>query len=436
MKDIVVGLIGFGTVGAGAVDILLNKRELVRDKLGSYINLKKIADLDLTTDRGVEVDPTILTTNAYDVINDPDIQIVIELIGGYEPARTFILEAIKRGKHVVTANKALLANHGAEIFAAAIAGKTDVAFEASVCGGIPVIRAIREGLTANSILRLCGILNGTANYILTKMSLEGVAFADALKQAQNLGYAEADPTYDVEGIDTAHKLAILISLSYGAKVDFHDKNFFIEGITGLTPLDIAYAADLGYRVKLMAISRIHDDGIEARVHPTMIPKSHVLANVLEAYNAVHITGHAVGDILLYGLGAGRMPTGSAVVSDLIDLGRNILNGISVRVPPLSFMPDRMSNLSLKPIDDLVMEYYMRFTAMDQPGVLATIGGILGKHNISLAAVLQKGRKGNGNGVPVIMLTHEAREADVQAAVAEIDQTQVVVPPTMVIRIES
>ncbi|MBF0496645.1 MAG: homoserine dehydrogenase [Deltaproteobacteria bacterium] len=268
------------------------------------------------------------------------------------------------------------------------------------------------------------------------MSLEGVAFADALKQAQDLGYAEADPTYDVEGIDTAHKLAILISLSYGAKVDFHDKNFFIEGITGITPLDIAYAADLGYRVKLMAISRIHDDGIEARVHPTMIPKSHVLANVLQAYNAVHITGHAVGDILLYGLGAGRMPTGSAVVSDLIDLGRNILNGVSVRVPPLSFMPDRMNNLSLKPIDDLVMEYYMRFTAMDQPGVLATIGGILGKHNISLAAVIQKGRKGVGNGVPVIMLTHEAREADVQAAVAEIDQTQVVVPPTMVIRIES
>lgn len=432
MKKIHVGLLGFGTVGSGTAKILLENRDVIESRLGAFLKLKRIAVRDLETDRGVAVDKSILTTDANVVIDDPDIDIIVELIGGYEPAKSFILKAIKNGKHVVTANKALLAAHGDEIFSAASRKGVEVGFEASVGGGIPLIRSIKEGLVANRIESLFGILNGTANYILTKMTDEAIPFSEVLKEAQALGYAEADPTFDVEGIDTAHKLTILLAIAYGVPIDF--EAVYTEGISKITPLDIKFIQEFGYRIKLLAISKDDGDAIEARVHPTLIPEGSMLANVNEAYNALYISGNAVGNVMLYGPGAGMMPTGSAVVSDLVDVARNQLNGAVGRVPSVGYQPAALKARRIKSIEELETQYYFRFSAEDRPGVLSNISGILGKHEISVKSVHQKGRDLVG-AVPIVMITHEAKEAAVKVALSEIDQLDVVKDKTMLIRIE-
>ncbi|MDL1956032.1 MAG: homoserine dehydrogenase [Candidatus Desulfofervidus auxilii] len=432
MDAINIGLIGLGTVGTGVAKILIENKDLLLKQVGVPLVLKKIADKDLKRPRPVDLAGIILTEDANDIVNDPEIHIVIELIGGYEPAKTFILNAIKQKKHVVTANKALLAVHGEEIFSLAAHYGVDVAFEASVGGGIPLIKGIKEGLAGNKILCLFGILNGTANFILTKMTKECIPFDKALKEAQKRGYAEADPFFDVEGIDSAHKLAILIALAYGMPITF-DK-VYIEGITNIEPLDIEFAKEFGYCIKLLAISRYNDNGIEARVHPTMIPIEHPLANVNWAYNALLVKGDAVGNVLFYGLGAGMMPAGSAVVSDVVDLARNIIKGISQRVPSLSFLPSEREKKPIISMDEIICKYYFRFFAVDKPGVLSKISGVLGNNDISISSVVQKGREINGK-VPIVMLTHEAKEANVKKALKEIEKLEVVKAKPIFIRIE-
>jgi homoserine dehydrogenase len=434
MKSIKIGVLGFGTVGSGVVRLLTEQRPRLARRLGTDLVLAKVADQDLTRSRPVALPPELLTTKAQDILDDPEIDIVVELIGGVEAAREYTLAAIERGKHVVTANKALLAHHGNDLLAAAAAQGVEIAFEASVCGGIPVILALRQGLAANAIQELFGILNGTCNYILSQMSQQGLSYAQALAEAQAAGYAEADPTLDVEGIDTAHKLAILMSLAYGARLDL--EGIAVEGISNLDPLDLQFAREFGYRLKLLAITR--DDGhrVEARVHPTLVPKDHMLSRVDGAMNAVYLTGDAAGPILLYGQGAGMMPTASAVVSDILDLARNLLRGGAGRVPALGSYNALESTRLIKPLNDLVTNYYFRFAALDRPGVLSQVSGILGKYGISIAAVIQKGRvQGEAGTVPIVMITHEAREADVRQALREIDRLPVVSPPAIYYRIE-
>jgi homoserine dehydrogenase len=434
MKEIKVGLIGFGTVGSGVGKILQKNSKLIEKRMGARLTIKRIADIDLETDRGVKVKKGVLTRKAEDVIQDPEIDMVMELIGGIEPAKTFILKAIRNKKHIVTANKALLALHGDEIFKEAHRFGVDVNFEASVGGGIPLIRSIKEGLVANRIHSIFGILNGTSNYILSKMTDEGRNFREVLKEAQEKGYAEADPTYDIEGIDAAHKLAILVRLAFGTPFQF--KEIFIGGISEITPLDIQFGREFGYRIKLLAIAKIDKGKIEARVHPTLIPENHLLSTVEGVFNAIYIKGDAVGPTLFYGQGAGQMPTGSAVVSDLVELGRNVLIRASGRrVPLLSFQESAIEKVPLKKMDDVVMPFYMRFSALDRPGVLSKISGILGKNEISISAVIQKGRQVNG-AVPVVMMTHEAKEKNVHRALNEIDRLGVILGKTMFIRVEN
>jgi len=427
-----IGLIGFGTVGTGVVRLLTEQRELLARRLGTDLVLKKVADLEPDRPRPVTLPREMLTARAADILDDPEIDIVVELIGGCGAARDYVFASIERGKHVVTANKALLAQHGNELLAAAAAKGVEIAFEASVCGGIPIILALRQGLAANRIQELFGILNGTANYILTQMSRSGVPYAQALREAQEKGYAEADPTLDVEGVDTAHKLAILMSLAYGARLDL--ESIAVEGISGLNPLDLQFAWEFGYVLKLLAITR--DDGhrVEARVHPTLIPRDHMMANVSGAKNAVYLTGDAVGPVLLYGQGAGMMPTASAVVSDILDVARNLRSGAPCRVPALGCQEALNTSRLIKPMNDLVTNYYFRFAALDRPGVLSQVSGILGKYGISIGAVIQKGREVAGT-VPIVMITHEAREADARQAMREIDQLSVVSPPAVFYRIE-
>ncbi|MDP2967987.1 MAG: homoserine dehydrogenase, partial [Deltaproteobacteria bacterium] len=422
------------TVGTGVVKILQKNSKLIENRMGAKVILKRVADVDLKTDRGVRLKPGVLTRKAEEVIEDPEIDIVMELIGGIEPAKTFILQAIRNRKHVVTANKALLALHGDEIFRAAQRFGVDVNFEASVGGGIPLIRSIKEGLVANRIESIFGILNGTSNYILTKMTDEGKGFKEVLKEAQEKGYAEADPTYDVEGIDAAHKLAILIRLAFGTPIRF--KDIFIGGISEITPLDIQFGREFGYRIKLLAIAKIDNGRIEARVHPTMIPEEHLLSTVGGVFNAIYIKGDAVGPTLFYGQGAGQMPTGSAVVGDLVELGRNLLvRAAGRRVPLLSYQESAIGKIALKGMDDVVMPFYMRFSALDRPGVLSKISGILGKNGISISAVIQKGRQING-AVPVVMMTHEAKEKSVHQALREIDRLGMILGKTIFIRVEN
>ena len=432
MKKIHVGLLGFGTVGSGMVKILLENREVIESRLGASLALKRIAVHDLERNREVAVDASLLTTDAEMVIDDPEVDIVVELIGGYEPAKRFMLRAIENGKQVVTANKALLAAYGDEIFSAASQKGVEVGFEASVGGGIPLIRSMKEGLVANRIESLFGILNGTANYILTKMTDQGIPFSEVLKEAQALGYAEADPTFDIEGIDTAHKLTVLLAIAYGVPID--SKAVYTEGISKITPLDIKFMKEFGYRIKLLAISKDDGGAIEARVHPTLIPDDSMLANVNEAYNALYIKGDAVGNVMLYGPGAGMMPTGSAVVSDLVDVARNVLRGAVGRVPSVGYQPSGIKTRRIKSIEELQTEYYFRFSAEDRPGVLSKISGILGDHQISIKSVHQKGRDLVG-AVPIVMITHEAKEAAVRTALSEIDQLEVVKDKTVLIRIE-
>jgi homoserine dehydrogenase len=434
MREIKVGLIGFGTVGAGVVKILQKNYRLIEKRMGAKIILKRIADIDLKTDRGVKLKPGVLTRRAQDVIEDPEIDIVMELIGGIEPAKTYILNAIRNNKHIVTANKALLALHGDEIFREAHRFGVDVNFEASVGGGIPLIRSIKEGLVANRILSIFGILNGTSNYILSKMTDEGRNFKEVLKEAQEKGYAEANPTFDIEGIDAAHKLAILIRLAFGTPLRFEE--IFIGGISEITPLDIQFGLEFGYRIKLLAIAKIDQGKIEARVHPTLIPERHLISTVEGVFNAIYIKGDAIGPTLFYGQGAGQMPTGSAVISDLVELGRNLLiQATGRRVPALSFQESAIEKISLKKMEDVVMPFYMRFSALDRPGVLSKISGILGKNGISIASVIQKGRKIKG-AVPIVMMTHEAKEKNVHRALKEIDQLGVILGKTIFIRVEN
>jgi homoserine dehydrogenase len=423
-----VGIIGFGTVGTGTARILLENRALLRERTGIDINLKKIADIDIKRDRGIKLSKGILTSRADELLDDPDIDIVVELIGGTTIAKEMVLKAISKGKHVVTANKALLATHGAEIFRAAAKHKVEIGFEASVAGGIPIIKVVREGLVANRIQAVYGIINGTSNYILTKMTEERAEFSEVLKEAQKLGYAEADPTYDIEGIDSAHKLAILASLAYGSQ--FNVKDVHCEGISWISPMDIEFARELGYKIKLLAIAKETDGKVELRVHPTMIPEEYLISKVDGVFNAVYVEGDAVGSTLYYGRGAGDMPTGSAVVADIADIARNIVNGASGRV---SFSASGKPKNLLK-MEDVRSMYYFRFSALDRPGVLSKISGILGKYNISIVSVIQKGRR-EGKAVPLVVLTHRAREKDVVSAIREINRLSVVAGKTAIIRVE-
>ena len=433
MKEIQIGLIGLGTVGCGLVKVLQDNSQILQERLGVPIRLKRVVDIDLERPRSVSLPEEILSTQVEDILADEEVRIVVELIGGMEPAKTFLLESMKRGKHVVTANKALLAVHGSELFAVARKQKVSIAFEGAVGGGIPLIRSLREGLIANRIDHIYGILNGTANYILTRMAREGTTFGEALKEAQAQGIAEADPRLDVEGVDAAHKIAILSSIAYCCEIDFDQ--VYIEGISQIDPSDNQFAKDFGYQIKLLAISRSDGQRIEVRVHPTMIPREHMLAKVEGAYNAIHISGDAVGDVMFYGLGAGMMPTGSAVVRDLLDLGRDLLADRGVRISPLACDGKVATQHTIKPMDELVINYYFRFSAVDRPGVLSKISGILGSRDISIASVIQKGRQVEGS-VPLVMMTHEARERDVRLALTEIDKLNVVTAPTKLIRVEN
>jgi homoserine dehydrogenase len=432
MRKIYIGLLGCGTVGTGVARLLLERKELISARVGAELILKNIADIDVARDRGLTLEPGMMVADARPVVDDPQIDIIVEMIGGDRIAKDLMLRAIENGKHVVTANKALLAVHGNVIFKAAAEKGVDLAFEASCGGCMPIIKTLRESLVSNHIHAMTGILNGTCNFILTKILQERIPFADALAQAQAGGYAEADPTLDIEGIDTAHKLAILTALAYGMEINF--KDIYIEGISRITPLDIQYAEQFGYKIKLLAIGKEKDGQVESRVHPTMIPADNLLSHVDGTLNALRVSGDAVGDIVLNGHGAGMMPTGSAVVGDIVDIARNMMTGAVGRIPLLAYQPESIRKLPVLPMDDIETQYYFRFSVRDQPGVLAKIAGILGHNGISLRSVHQKGRKNKGP-VPIVMFTHLAREKDVNAALSEISHLDVVADKPMLIRIE-
>jgi homoserine dehydrogenase len=439
MKIINIGLIGFGTIGCGVVKVLSEKSGKLAQVAGAELNLKWVCDIDLTRPREIQVDSTILTDDAYKVLNDPEVDIVIELMGGIHPALEFILTGLKNKKHIVTANKALLAEHNAEIFTAAAQVNRTVYFEGSVGGGIPIINAINVGLAANRINSVFGILNGTTNYILTRMTQEGADYSAVLKEAQNLGFAEkTDPSLDVSGKDAAHKLAILASLAFQTPIKLND--LLVEGITEITAQDILYAKEFGYAIKLLAIGKRTDDGIEARVHPTMLPKDNLLASVNGVYNAILVEGDIVGTTLFYGRGAGDMPTASAVLSDVLAITRQIICGKhNLECNLLShtdgLLTAQNNQIKIKPASELTTKYYLRFSSLDQPGVLAAISGILARYSISISAVIQKGRKA-GDVVPIVMMTHEAQEDAVQKALVEIDNLPMMKKKSVLIRVES
>jgi len=431
-KDIInVALVGFGTVGSGLVSIMLDPASELSKKLGFDLRLVKIVDKNIVRDRGISLPEGILTTDISDVLQNPDIDIVVELVGGTGFAKDLTLSAIQAGKHVVTANKALLALEGNDIFTAAAKAGVEVGFEASVAGGIPIIKVMKEGLVGNRILSVYGIINGTANYILSKMTSQGVSFPNVLSEAQKLGYAEADPTFDVEGVDSAHKLAILASLAFGIPLSYDQ--LYIEGISKITPLDIAFASEFGYRIKLLAIAKSDGDQVELRVHPTMLQKTQMLAKVDGVYNALYVEGDAVGATMYYGRGAGDRPTGSAVLADIVDIARNIRSGAVNRVT--SFGRPVNEPLPIKKMNDVCSCYYFRFSVHDKPGVLSKIAGVLGNHDISIESVIQKGRK-EGGSVPLVILTHEALEDNVSKAMSEISSLKVVDEETIMIRVET
>jgi homoserine dehydrogenase len=428
-----VGLIGLGTVGGGVVKLLRDNKDVIARRLGVPVVLKRAADLDENRAKALKLGKSVYTKDAREVINDPEVDVVIELIGGYNPAKAFILEALKAGKPVVTANKALLAMHGEEIYEASFKYGAPIAFEASVGGGIPIIGALRHGLAANDIQSVYGIINGTSNFILTKMTDEGREFGEVLKEAQALGYAEADPTFDIEGIDTAHKLAVLANLAFGTPVDF--KEIYTEGISKISPADIETAREMGYKIKLLAITKVLEKGIEARVHPTMLPEDYLIAKVDGVFNAIYVVGDALGPAMFYGRGAGDMPTASAVVSDIMELGIGIISGgKSCALPMLGFGKDNRVPMKVVPIGDVNSRYYLRFTVLDRPGVLSKISGVLGKHDISIASVIQKTRKA-GSAVPIMVMTYEAVEKKLRKALDIIDAMDVTADKTVVIRVE-
>src|SRR5512135_2252888 len=417
MKPINVGLLGLGTVGGGTLTVLRRNAEEITRRAGREIRVTMAAVRNLEKAKAIAGDLT-LTTDANDVVNNPDIDIVVELIGGYGVAKELVLKAIANGKHVVTANKALLATHGNEIFLAAQKMRVMVAFEAAVAGGIPIIKALREGLTANRIEWIAGIINGTTNFILTEMRDKGLAFDTVLAEAQRLGYAEADPTFDIEGVDAAHKLTIMAAIGFGIPMQF-DKAY-TEGISKLTKEDIAYAEELGYRIKLLGITKRTDQGIELRVHPTLIPAKRLIANVEGVMNAVLVKGDAVGATMYYGRGAGAEPTASAVVADLVDVTRMLTSDPENRVPHLAFQPDQLSDVPVLPIDEVRTSYYLRLKAFDKPGVLADVTRILADLEISIDAMIQKEPKEGEELADVILLTHQTVEKNVNQAIAKIE----------------
>ena len=432
MKEINIGILGLGTVGTGIAKILFENESIITSRVGAKLTLKRAADIDLQKDRGITFNDGVLTTDAFEIVSDPKIDIVLEMIGGETIAKDLILKAIDNGKHIVTANKALLASHGNILFNAAAAKGVTIAFEPSVAGCMPIIKTLRETLVANHIQSISGILNGTCNYILSKITDEGVSFENALAGAQAEGFAEADPTLDIEGFDTAHKLAILSSIAFGMEINI--KDIYIEGISKITPMDIEFADQYGYKIKLLAITKYAGKSVEARVHPTMIPLSNPLSNVNGSLNAVTISGDAVGDMMLYGHGAGMMPTASAAISDVVDIARALLNDTVSKVPMLSFQAENIRKIPIHPIDEISSIYYFRFSALDQPGVLSKISGILGDHAISIKSVHQTEQKLNG-AVPIFMLTHQAEEAEVKKALSKIASLEVIADEPLLIRIE-
>lgn len=433
MEPVKIGILGLGTVGSGTVNVLTRNADEIQRRAGRGIRVVHAAARDLARKRNCPIDGIRLTVDPREVVNDPEIELVVELMGGNEPARTLVLQAIENGKHVVTANKALIAAHGNEIFAAAQKKGVMVAFEAAVAGGIPIIKTIREGLAGNRIEWLAGIINGTSNFILTEMRDRGADFADVLAEAQRLGYAEADPTFDVEGIDAAHKLTILAAIAFGIPLQF--KKTYTEGIAKITRLDVEYAEQLGYRIKSLGVARRTEKGVELRVHPTLIPERRLIANVDGVMNAVLVKGDAVGPILSYGAGAGAEPTASAVVADIVDVVRTLTSDPNNRVPHLAFQSDQLSDLPVLPMDEVETAYYLRLQAQDKPGVLADVTRILADLGISIEAILQKEPREGENTVPVIILTQRVLEKYMNQAIAKIEALPSINTKIMRIRLE-
>ncbi|OWQ85737.1 homoserine dehydrogenase [Roseateles aquatilis] len=433
MNPIKVGLLGIGTVGGGTFQVLRRNQAEIRGRAGRGIEIAMVADLDVERARSIVGDACTVVSDAREVIANPEIDIVVELIGGYGIARTLVLDAIKAGKHVVTANKALLAVHGGEIFAAAREQGVMVAFEAAVAGGIPIIKALREGLTANRIEWIAGIINGTTNFILSEMRSKGLDFGTVLKEAQRLGYAEADPTFDIEGVDAAHKATIMSAIAFGIPVQFDQAH--VEGITQLQATDIKYAEQLGYRIKLLGISRRRDNGIELRVHPTLIPSNRLIANVEGAMNAVLVQADAVGTTLYYGKGAGAEPTASAVIADLVDITRLATADPDHRVPHLAFQPDAMNNTPILPMDQVQTAFYLRLRVADQAGVLSRITTILAEHQISIDAVLQRESAEGESQTDLIILTHDTQEGRMNKALSQMQALETVLAPIVKLRKE-
>ncbi|MDO8413535.1 MAG: homoserine dehydrogenase [Gallionellaceae bacterium] len=433
MKPINVGLLGIGTVGGGTFTVLQRNAEEIARRAGRSIRITVVADKDTARAKELTHDTCRITDDAFSVVSDPEVDIVIELIGGYGVAKELVLKAIANGKHVVTANKALLATHGNEIFAAAQAKGVMIGFEAAVAGGIPIIKAVREGLSANRIEWIAGIINGTTNFILSEMRDKGLSFDAVLKEAQRLGYAEADPTFDIEGVDAAHKITILSALAFGVPMQF-DKAY-IEGITKLAATDIKYAEQLGYRIKLLGITKRTTAGIELRVHPTLIPAKRLIANVEGAMNAVVVQGDAVGATLYYGKGAGAEPTASAVIADLVDVTRMHTADPEHRVPHLAFQPDRLADLPILPIEEVQTSFYLRLRVQDEPGVLADIMRVLADEKISIDAVIQKEPGEGEDEADLILLTHRVREKHINAAIAKLEKLTIVVGMVTRIRME-
>jgi len=433
MKPVKIGILGLGTVGCGTVSVLARNALEISRRAGREIRIAQASARDLKKERACPMEGIQLVQDPHEVVRNPEIEVVVELIGGYEPARELVLEAIANGKHVVTANKALIAMYGNEIFAAAQKKGVMVAFEAAVAGGIPIIKAVREGLAGNRIEWMAGIINGTCNFILTEMRDKGADFADVLKEAQRLGYAETDPTFDVEGIDAAHKLTILAAIAFGIPLKF--KQAYTEGISKLTRLDVQYAEKLGYRVKLLGIARRTNGGVELRVHPTLIPERRLIANVDGAMNAVLVKGDAVGPTMFYGAGAGAEPTASAVVADLVDVVRTLTADPNNRVPHLAFQPDALVDLPILPIEEVETSYYLRLHALDKPGVLAEVTRILADLGISIESILQKEPQAGEDTVPVIILTQRVKEKNMNEAIARIEKLSSIKAKVARIRLE-
>jgi homoserine dehydrogenase len=433
IKPIQVGVLGLGTVGAGTIAVLNRNREEIARRAGREIRVTHATARDITKPRAVALDGITLVADSKEIVTNPEIDVVCELIGGDTTTKDLVLTAIANGKHVVTANKALLAKHGNEIFAAAQQKKVMVAFEAAVAGGVPIIKALREGLSANRIEWIAGIINGTSNFILSEMREKGASFAAVLREAQEKGYAEADPTFDIEGIDAAHKLTILSAIAFGVPVQF--ERAYTEGITKLTDKDIKYAEQLGYRIKLLGISRRTEAGIELRVHPTLIPAKRLIANVEGVMNAILVKGDAVGASLYYGRGAGAEPTASAVVADLVDVTRMLTSDPEQRVPHLAFQPDQLHNTPILPMGKVETAYYLRLTALDKPGVMADVTRILADNGMSIDAMLQKEAEEGAETVDVIILTHRCIEENANAAIARIEALPTIVGKIVRLRLE-